>query len=582
MAIIDSVKLPDNSTYEVADNYSGYAKKVSSATTDDLASLTATGDLADSGKKLSDLVLKSDVKDVLNSTSTTDPLSANQGRVLNENVEAIVDVYGAKNQLDDDNCFAIDDMDKSGHTFTSNNTDTRSYLNLYIDAWDGATYIQGLVSEIISSTGHYEYSVSIPNNTNRIRVVHNGSQRNIGVSFNTSVTGTCIISLDITGVDPTTAGGLSLGNIMIRDARILDPTFAPYAKTNKQLTKDVSGITNRNFLDNGWFTINQRGQMNYPSNAYTVDRWSNNVSTAIESNTVVKTSSGVTVNNGANAVVSFNQKIENPANLSGKAVTMSAIINNTLYSKTATFSDVRIAVTSDIDFTMSDTLGLVSIEIAGANTVTSIRAVKLEVGSVSTLANDVAPDDAFELAKCRASTADPSDTYANKGNLVNYADLTSLYLTGSTNSTGSTINAGTFFYLNGSYCKALADISNGATFTLNTNFKVANVSDEISEKTLTVTAGTGVTINNSTFKQVGHLIAFSLEFTTSSALSQYEIIATIGGSLTSIIPNYYNVISSAGAKTNYMLYIDVNGNICVNADGLPAGSYFVFGLAFVQ
>ena len=155
MAIIDSVKLPDNSTYEVADNYSGYAKKVSSATTDDLASLTATGDLADSGKKLSDLVLKSDVKDVLNSTSTTDPLSANQGRVLNENVEAIVDVYGAKNQLDDDNCFAIDDMDKSGHTFTSNNTDTRSYLNLYIDAWDGATYIQGLVSEIISSTGHY-------------------------------------------------------------------------------------------------------------------------------------------------------------------------------------------------------------------------------------------------------------------------------------------------------------------------------------------------------------------------------------------------------------------------------------------
>ena len=90
-----------NSGWELTDvqDVSDKANKVASATTDDLAKLTATGDLADSGKKLSDLVLKADVKDVLNSTSTTDPLSANMGRVLNENVEAIVDVYGAKNLL---------------------------------------------------------------------------------------------------------------------------------------------------------------------------------------------------------------------------------------------------------------------------------------------------------------------------------------------------------------------------------------------------------------------------------------------------------------------------------------------------
>ena len=145
---------------------------------------------------------------------------------------------GAKNLLDDSNIVGLDNMNQSGDIFTSNNTDTRSYFDLYIDIWDGTTYIQGLVNETVSSIGHYEYSVSIPNNANRLRVLHNGSQRNIGVNFNTSVTGAFIISLDITGVDPTTVGGLSFGNIMIRIAEDTDPNYQPYAKTNKQLTAD--------------------------------------------------------------------------------------------------------------------------------------------------------------------------------------------------------------------------------------------------------------------------------------------------------------------------------------------------------
>lgn len=43
-----------------------------------------------------------------------------------------------------------------------------------------------------------------------------------------------------------------------------------------------------------------------------------------------------------------------------------------------------------------------------------IRAAKLELSSVSTLANDIAPDYNIELLKCITSTADASDTYANK------------------------------------------------------------------------------------------------------------------------------------------------------------------------
>ena len=50
-------------------------------------------------------------------------------------------------------------------------------------------------------------------------------------------------------------------------------------------------------------------------------------------------------------------------------------------------------------------------------------------------------------------------------------DLTSIIATGSTNATGATITAGTFFYLNGTLVQAKTDIANGATFTLNTNYE---------------------------------------------------------------------------------------------------------------
>ena len=85
-----------------------------------------------------------------------------------------------------------------------------------------------------------------------------------------------------------------------------------------------------------------------------------------------------------------------------------------------------------------------------------------------------------------ARITDPTRTPYAKTNLqltndkAERSDLATLNLTGSTNTTGSTINAGTFFYLNGEFCKALTNIANGATFTLNTNFEVVTVGGEIS------------------------------------------------------------------------------------------------------
>lgn len=51
-------------------------------------------------------------------------------------------------------------------------------------------------------------------------------------------------------------------------------------------------------------------------------------------------------------------------------------------------------------------------------------------------------------------------------------NLTNISITGTTNDTGSTIAKGRFFYLNGELVRAKADIANGATLTLNTNYEV--------------------------------------------------------------------------------------------------------------
>ena len=55
--------------------------------------------------------------------------------------------------------------------------------------------------------------------------------------------------------------------------------------------------------------------------------------------------------------------------------------------------------------------------------------------------------------------------------LANKTDLTAIILTGTTNTSGDTISAGTWFYLNGKPCIAKVDIASNATFTENTNYE---------------------------------------------------------------------------------------------------------------
>lgn len=333
-----------------------------------------------------------DIVDNLVTADATKVLSANMGVKIADNLAANENVLGAKNQLNDSNCM-LNNMTQSGHTFTSNATDTRDFFDFEILAYEGTTYLAVLGGAPISEPKTYEFEITIPNNVNRLSIKHNGAQADIGIFVNINVTGTWVLSIDITGIDPTTVGGLSFKDIMLRPASVVDPTFVPFAETNLQLTKKTSGLSNRNLVDNGWFTVNQRGATTVTSNGnYGADRWKKTGGTSI-----TFSSSGVTFNSGQVA-----QDLENQ-------------IPNGTYTASIKYSDGSIesgTVTKNND---TDILAFISrtgltlgyipsshtFYMYSSGTVT-VRALKLELGAVSTLHLDVEPDYTTELLKCQS------------------------------------------------------------------------------------------------------------------------------------------------------------------------------------
>lgn len=143
-------------------------------------------------------------------------------------------------------------------------------------------------------------------------------------------------------------------------------------------------ISNENLLDNPWFTVNQRGYANYivgagetttttkyydpenyPNGGYSADRWK------LISGSAVITENGIQLNG------TLRQIREN-------AVGAQTVASVKTYSGTATA-------------TYDDTTKYFDVVSSGG----VILAAKLELGSVSTLAQDVAPNYAAELAKCQ-------------------------------------------------------------------------------------------------------------------------------------------------------------------------------------
>ena len=211
----------------------------------------------------------------------------------------------------------------------------------------------------------------------------------------------------------------TFSNIMLRLASDTDSTYQPFAKTNKQLTNDkaeLTQISNPNLLDNPWFTVNQRGitTLSEGGDVYTIDRWMKSASTI----TFTLANDGtVSLTNTGTATPEWRQRIEPEFAekfLDGKTFTLSVLKDGVVYSATDvySYSENKILARIDIGDAYVELRNLPTLTyrcfvrvIFKANTqnktVSGIRAIKLELGSVSTLAMDAAPNYATELLKCQ-------------------------------------------------------------------------------------------------------------------------------------------------------------------------------------
>lgn len=204
-----------------------------------------------------------------------------------------------------------------------------------------------------------------------------------------------------------------------------------------------------NLLDNPWFTVNQRGQSEYSgTNVYSVDRWKVNGCT-------VSISDKITISNTNSATKYFYNIMGSNDMLLGKVVTLSVLLaDGRIFKKTekifSTLPDANdttiIHITdltsnlSSCDFFYRKSIDSFIVQFnVRANDTISVLAVKLELDTVSTLANDTPPNYELEKYKCTMSTADSADTYANGGMIKGTlsAGSTSITLTDSRITTNS-------------------------------------------------------------------------------------------------------------------------------------------------
>lgn len=175
-------------------------------------------------------------------------------------------------------------------------------------------------------------------------------------------------------------------------------------------------ITNPNLFDNPWFTVNQRGFTTKTFSAqqvdYSVDRW-RMISNAEAGNSTITLNNGaITVSNDDNqGETYFEQIFENGTFENGRNYTLSVMLSdgtivkgtNTMptgnagdtFNRFITFTNGSFYVyhpTNNDNYYVTMNINTGSI---------TIKAVKLELGSVSTLAQDTAPNYATELLKCQ-------------------------------------------------------------------------------------------------------------------------------------------------------------------------------------
>lgn len=298
----------------------------------------------------------------------------------------------------------------------------------------------------------------------------------------------------LTGV--LTGNGSVVGVESIDAAPTADSTgFARSGGTDKAIKgrvpvygKGVNLLRNWYFVGGGTghgvFPVNQRGQSSYSDGTYVFDGWSRSSYATLS---LSENGAGLSIKSGG-TVATIYQSLAGKAPL-GQNITMAVFtsiglivqtgqVPSTLPSSNTTILTIG---SSETGYRMRAYLrpaGNIYVEI-NAYTEYTMQAVKLELGTEQTLchnegtdANPVwvlneVPDYEYELYRCITSTADSSDTYANKtlatGQEIAYVE------NGTTATKTNGYVVGEYFCWHGLLYRAKTAIGNGDTFTENTN-----------------------------------------------------------------------------------------------------------------
>ena len=220
-------------------------------------------------EQISDKVNTADIANNLTTTAAGKVLDARQGKVLGDEVEALVNVYGSKNLLLNN---AVTQT-INGVTFTvnsdgsviANGTATGGNASLFIEPVNSPykTNIKGMV--LSGCTGGSDETYSI-----RMEVSNDGSTYAGSVQ---NFDGDLVLS-GYNYFGPAhiiVRSGVTVNNVlfkpMIRDARIKDDTYVPYAMTNKALTDSVAQLNSAITKNNIEAAVDLTG---YTNDKYTV------------------------------------------------------------------------------------------------------------------------------------------------------------------------------------------------------------------------------------------------------------------------------------------------------------------------
>lgn len=352
---------------------------------------------------------------------------------MNNNVQALYKATEAINQganiVENTNCeqTSLKDVKHGGSGASS--ADQVSYDNTTShltgddvqEAIDEVAAQNQTLTNLINKKSTYQYPSNITSGTlaNAIATVYAAVPFTSGVAI-------ALVSNDVTGRPVGTGWGVIIlyvcagtqnCHVVYQDtwsSKAVDGMFNASNSTVEWNPYLADSVSNPNLLDNPWFTVNQRGYTTDSSSGkYPADRWQ-----------FVYNPKGCTISRSGNQLVIDNTQsgagnayffqLFEDTSMVGKMLTASVMLSDgTIISGSAIMPALEQATQDAIvdnihkfrvylQHLTNGSRGVPAFAFEfHANCSLTIKAVKLELGTVSTLAHDTAPNYQQELAKCQ-------------------------------------------------------------------------------------------------------------------------------------------------------------------------------------